>query len=128
MNPPEGTPAAGASPAPRDPADRVEAVEVYWRPGCPFCKSLWRGLERAGVPLREVNIWEDPAAAARVRQVADGNEVVPTVFIGERALVGPPATAVLAALADLAPHLLPSRTQGGGLSGVLRRFGRSGRS
>jgi mycoredoxin len=30
----------------------------------------------------EINIWEDPQAAARVRSVANGNETVPTVFVG----------------------------------------------
>ncbi|MGQ0847111.1 MAG: glutaredoxin family protein [Sporichthyaceae bacterium] len=97
----------------------VDAVEVYWRPGCPHCTTLWKGLERSGIPLREVNIWENPEAAARLREVTDGSEVVPTVFIGERALVGAPAAAVLAAVADLAPHLLPERRQG--LRGLLRR-------
>jgi glutaredoxin-like protein len=72
-------------------------VEVYWRPGCPFCAMLLRSLRRSELRLREVNIWEDPQAAARVRSVADGNETVPTVFIGDRAMVNPGARQVLAA-------------------------------
>ncbi len=72
-------------------------VEVYWRPGCPFCMMLLPPLRRSGLQLREVNIWEDPQAAARVRAVADGNETVPTVFIGDKALVNPSARQVLAA-------------------------------
>ena len=32
----------------------------------------------------EVNIWKDPAAAAFVRSVADGNETVPTVTVAGR--------------------------------------------
>ncbi|MEQ1699899.1 MAG: glutaredoxin domain-containing protein, partial [Ilumatobacteraceae bacterium] len=40
-------------------ADNSE-ITVYWRPGCPFCSSLRRGLHRAGLPFREVNIWDDP--------------------------------------------------------------------
>lgn len=43
----------------------VDAVEVYWRPGCPICGSLRRGLARAGVPTREVDIWQNPSAAER---------------------------------------------------------------
>lgn len=72
-------------------------VEVYWRPGCPFCRMLMRPLRRSGLPLREFNIWEDPAAAARVRSVAGGNETVPTVFIGDHAMVNPSLRQVLAA-------------------------------
>lgn len=72
-------------------------VEVYWRPGCPFCSTLLRPLRRSGLNFREINIWEDPEAAARVRSVADGNETVPTVFIGDRAMVNPTARQVIAA-------------------------------
>ena len=29
------------------------SVEVMWRPGCPYCSSLRRGLRRAGVVTTE---------------------------------------------------------------------------
>lgn len=74
-----------------------EAV-VYWRPGCPFCSMLRTGLRLRGVPHREVNIWEDPEAAAFVRSVANGNETVPTVVVGDTALVNPSAKQVAALL------------------------------
>jgi mycoredoxin len=60
----------------------ASAVEVYWRPGCGFCSTLLRGLRRSGLPLRAVDIWRDPEAAALVRSLAGGNETVPTVVIG----------------------------------------------
>lgn len=88
-------------------ASGIAAVEFYWRPGCPFCMMLRTRLKPTGVPVREVNIWEDPQAAARVRAVADGNETVPTVFVGERAMVNPSAKQVLAAVREHAPGLLP---------------------
>ncbi len=69
-------------------------VQFYWRPGCPYCASLLRGLRRRGIAFDSVNIWEDPQAAARVRAVANGNETVPTVFVGEQALVNPSAAQV----------------------------------
>ncbi|WP_199439935.1 glutaredoxin family protein [Umezawaea beigongshangensis] len=72
-------------------------VEFYWRPGCGFCLSLRSALRGTDLTVREVNIWEDPEAAARVRSVADGNEVVPTVFVGDEALVNPSASEVVAA-------------------------------
>lgn len=81
------------------------SVEFYWRPGCPFCMRLRRGLHRRGLPIEAINIWEHPDAAARVRAVADGNETVPTVFIGERALVNPTVAQVESLLREVDPGL-----------------------
>lgn len=93
--------------------DEITAVDFYWRPGCPFCITLRQRLRRRHIPMRPVNIWEDPDAAARVRQVTGGDEIVPTVFIGRRSLVNPSIGQVEAALRDVAPHLLPQpRTRG----------------
>ncbi len=80
-------------------------VQFYWRPGCPFCVMLRRGLRRRGIPVEAVNIWEDPAAAARVRSVADGNETVPTIFVGQRALVNPTVAQVESLVREEAPEL-----------------------
>jgi mycoredoxin len=63
---------------------------VYTRPGCPFCVRLRWGLRLRRVAFTEVNIWEDPDAAALVRAAADGNETVPTVHVAGRWLVNPP--------------------------------------
>ncbi len=72
----------------------MSEVVVYWRPGCPFCMSLKMGMKLHHTPHREVNIWEDPDAAAFVRSVANGNETVPTVTIGDVSLVNPSAKTV----------------------------------
>ncbi|WP_281170243.1 glutaredoxin domain-containing protein [Amycolatopsis nigrescens] len=84
----------------------ITAIDVYWRPGCPFCMALARPLRRSGLPVREFNIWEDPEAAARVRSVADGNETVPTVFIGPHAMVNPSFGQLESAVREHAPELL----------------------
>ena len=83
----------------------ASAVEFYWRPGCPFCFALRRPLRRSGLPVREVNIWEDDRAAARVRAATGGDETVPTVFVGDRALVNPSMRQVRAAVDEHAPQL-----------------------
>lgn len=70
-------------------------IVMFWRPGCGFCSSLEGGLRRAGIPFEKVNIWDEPSAAAFVRSVASGNEVVPTMRIGGVALVNPSAADVL---------------------------------
>lgn len=81
-------------------------VVVYWRPGCPFCWRLRRALRRRRLPTREINIWTDPDAAAVVRSIADGNETVPTVVVGDIAMVNPTAGQVIDAVRNQAPHLL----------------------
>ncbi len=73
-------------------------IEVLWRPGCPYCSRLRRGLQRAGVDTVEHDIWSDPAAAARVRAATGGDETVPTVIVGTRTLVNPSVSQVLSAL------------------------------
>lgn len=82
-------------------------VTVYWRPGCMFCAGLLRSLGRIGVEPEQRNIWEDDEAAAFVRSVADGNETVPTVTVGDHALVNPAASEVMALLAEIAPDEVP---------------------
>ena len=82
------------------------AGTIYWRPGCPYCSRLLGDLDRVGLPIRKVNIWEDPSAAATVRSIANGNETVPTVVVGDRGMVNPRAAEVLDAVRDHAPDLL----------------------
>lgn len=79
-------------------------VVLYWRPGCGFCHTLRRELDRAGVERTEINIWEDREAAAVVRSHARGNETVPTVVIGGRGLVNPSAADVVAAVGAPGPR------------------------
>lgn len=92
-----------------DSTDSVDdgEVVVYWRPGCGFCASLRRQLERAGVPHRLVNIWDEEGAAAVVRSIANGNETVPTVVVGPVGLVNPSVHEVLAAASEHAPGAVP---------------------
>lgn len=94
-----------------------DLVTVYWRPGCPYCAALRRGLRRAGLPTAEVNIWTDPEAAAMVRAIAGGNETVPTVVVAGTGLVNPKVRTVLDAVHALAPDLVGST---GSARGVRR--------
>ena len=57
--------------------------------------ALDRQLSTSDLQITYRNIWEDPEAAAFVRDHANGNEVVPTVKIGEVVLVNPSAEQVL---------------------------------
>ena len=90
-------------------------VTLYWRPGCPYCIRLRRGLRRAGISVPEVNIWEEPAGAAVVRAHAGGNETVPTLVVGDRSLVNPSTRVAVEAITSHAPELIgpaPGRRAG----------------
>jgi len=94
-------------------------VVVYTRPGCPYCFTLRAGLRRSGLTFREINIWEDPDAAAFVRTVANGNETVPTVVVGDVRMVNPSARRVRTVAAKASGLPLPKHR---------RWFSRSARS
>lgn len=64
-------------------------MDVYWRPGCPFCLWMRWILRVRRVQVRWRNIWTDEDAAAFVRSVAEGNETVPTVVVGGCPYVNP---------------------------------------
>ncbi len=70
-------------------------VVVYWRPGCGFCGRLKAALAGRAEDAHWVNIWQDPEAAAFVRSVNDGNEVVPTVVIDGLPFTNPDPALVL---------------------------------
>jgi mycoredoxin len=98
-------------------------VTVYWRPGCPWCGLLRRSLRRAGLATREVDIWQDPTGAATVRQITGGDEIVPTVVVGDTSLVNPSAATVLQAARQhgITATRVPSRIRALG-----RRLGGAG--
>ena len=90
------------------PSDAPAArIDLYWRPGCGFCSMLQRKLDKLGIDRVEHNIWDDPDAAATVRQHARGNETVPTVVIGDQGFVNPSARDLVAYLSTVHPELLP---------------------
>jgi glutaredoxin len=99
----------------------LDAVDFYTRRGCMISAGLSHQLQRRGVPLRVHDIWADEDDAAFVRSVARGNETVPTVRIGDTVLVAPSTRAVLAALAEQAPHLLPARDESASWLNRVRR-------
>lgn len=101
-------------------AETLDAITFYWRPGCGFCGGLERRLDRLGIPIDKRNIWEDPDAAEVVRSIANGNETVPTVVVGDARMVNPSADAVVAAIRAEAPHLEPPEPQSA--SGILDRI------
>ncbi len=74
-------------------------VVIYWRPGCGFCSRLRSTLGGDAEKATWINIWEDKAAAAIVREANNGNEVVPTVMLDGIAVTNPDPSIVKAKLA-----------------------------
>lgn len=57
--------------------------------------ALERQLAESDLAIQFRNIWEDPEAAEFVQTHAHGNEVVPTIQVGETVMVNPTAGDVL---------------------------------
>jgi mycoredoxin len=75
-------------------------LTMYSTTWCGYCMRLKRMLDREGIAYAEVNIEEDPEAAAFVMRVNGGNRTVPTVvFPDGAALTNPSIDQVKAALA-----------------------------
>jgi glutaredoxin-like protein len=79
--------------------EQTPRMILYWRPGCGYCVRLARALDAMDVEPELHNIWEEPDAAAFVRSVNRGNELVPTLVVGDQVLSNPSADQVRAALA-----------------------------
>lgn len=73
----------------------MAAITVFWRPMCGYCAVLKRDLEERGVEYSSVDIWEDRDRAELVRAATGGDEIVPTVQVGEAFLVNPSIDEVL---------------------------------
>jgi len=82
--------------------------------------NLERKLDSLSVPLNKKNIWDSQKAAAQVREIADGNETVPTVVVGKAKMVNPSADQVLAAISNNAPELMPEGVEAPGQGKVGR--------
>lgn len=75
----------------------MQPIVIYWRPMCGYCEILKADLTARGVAFTDVDIWHDRAKADIVRNANGGDEVVPTVQVGDRFLVNPTADQVIAA-------------------------------
>lgn len=73
-------------------------VTIYWRPGCGYCEQLKGELARRDVDFTTVDIWEHRDQAEIVRRANGGDEVVPTVQVGESFLVNPAPEDIVDAL------------------------------
>ena len=73
-----------------------EAPTIYTTQWCGYCVRLRQQLDRMGLPYREVDIEQDPAAAAFVASVNHGNHTVPTVLFADGTATSNPSAAEVA--------------------------------
>ena len=59
------------------------AVTMYSTPWCGYCQRLKAQMGREGIEYVEVDIEQDPEAAAFVEQVNGGNQTVPTLLYSD---------------------------------------------
>lgn len=71
---------------------------VLWKPTCGYCERLLRSIGQ-DPRVTWVNVWIDKDANATVREHNDGDELTPTVLIGDAVLRNPSAAEVDRALA-----------------------------
>jgi len=62
----------------------MDLITMYTSNWCPDCRRAKSFMKERGVAFREVNIEEDPAAAALVIQANNGKRKVPTLEIAGR--------------------------------------------
>lgn len=88
-----------------DSPQEPNSLIVYGRPGCPGVSPVLRLLESADAAYQYVDIRQDPAAAARLRELTGGYESVPTVVMPDgRVLVEPGTLKLRKVLQEGAPE------------------------
>ncbi|TDE94979.1 hypothetical protein EXU48_09395 [Occultella glacieicola] len=75
---------------------------VLWKPGCVYCERLLHDL-RGDDRITWVNVWADKDANAEVRRLNNGDELTPTVLVGDQVLRNPSADQLRARLTSAAP-------------------------
>ena len=70
---------------------------VYTTTWCGYCSRLKRQLARVGIGVTEIDIERDPAAAAVVTRLNDGDRTVPTVLFPDGSALTNPSVREVAA-------------------------------
>lgn len=72
-------------------------ITVYGAPWCPDCRRSKQFLGEQRLPYDWVNIDQEPDAAARVREMNDGKQIIPTIVFADGSFLAEPTNADLAA-------------------------------
>jgi glutaredoxin len=63
-------------------------IEIFTKPGCPYCAGLKQRLAQDGTPYIEHDVYADRAALQRMLTLNGGQRRVPTMVEGEQVTVG----------------------------------------
>ncbi len=63
-------------------------IEIYIKPGCPYCIAAKRLLDQKGAAYEETDVSRDPALRATMTARAVGRHTVPQIFIDGRHIGG----------------------------------------
>ena len=63
-------------------------IQIYTKPGCPYCAAAKADFERRDVRYVEHNAKDDPAALQRMLELNGGRRHVPTIVDGDQVTVG----------------------------------------
>ncbi len=74
----------------------TEQIKVYGAPWCPDCRRSKQFLGEMRIPYEWIDIDQDEAAAAFVREKNDGKQIIPTIVFPDGAFVVEPSNDELA--------------------------------
>jgi glutaredoxin 3 len=83
----------------------MQTVEMYIKPGCPYCHAAQRLLDQKNVTYSMVNIQAQPNKRPEMIQRAKGGSTVPQIFIGGKHIGGFDDLSALNARGKLDPLL-----------------------
>jgi mycoredoxin len=82
-----------------------EQIVMYGTTWCGDCRRSRRWLTENQIPFTEIDIDQDESAAAYVRSVNDGNQVVPTIVFPDGSRLTEPSNMELALLVAQVLHI-----------------------
>jgi mycoredoxin len=78
-------------------AAAIDRPIMYTTSWCGYCLRLKRQLQRAEIGVTEIDIEQDPAAAAVVERLNEGNQTVPTLVFADGSTLTNPSVREVAA-------------------------------
>lgn len=67
---------------------KTPKIEIFTKPGCPYCLRAVALLQEKGVSFTEINVGDDPVKRAVLTEKANGSRTVPQIFIDDQHMGG----------------------------------------
>jgi glutaredoxin len=66
----------------------MSQVTIYTKQGCPYCAAAKKHFGDQGVAFEEVDVHSTPGAIEKVRDLSNGQNIVPVIVEDGRVTVG----------------------------------------